>query len=201
MRKEIAQLSRQLVRLGKALGIKFGPSYRNPNGVWMKLNNFLRLDPEYTSDGKVGLPKGAETEKPVWAEFAEDPSRCADAASAILELLEWYENEESKSPMSLVDVDDDVEAAEGKLLTRIHKSKERDRKIVKKKKEQAMKKWGKLVCECCGFDFEERYGDRGRGYIECHHRKPVSELKPGSTTKLSDLALVCANCHRMIHAQ
>ncbi|MDO6522910.1 HNH endonuclease [Shimia thalassica] len=37
--------------------------------------------------------------------------------------------------------------------------------------------------------------------MECHHTVPVSEMKPGDKTKLSDLALVCANCHRMIHAK
>jgi len=43
------------------------------------------------------------------------------------------------------------------------------------------------------------YGDHGDGFIECHHTKPVSELQVGEKTKLSDLALVCSNCHRMIH--
>ncbi len=47
--------------------------------------------------------------------------------------------------------------------------------------------------------FEERYGDVGHGFIEVHHVRPVHELQPGDKTKLSDLALVCANCHRMIH--
>jgi predicted HNH restriction endonuclease len=28
---------------------------------------------------------------------------------------------------------------------------------------------------------------------------PVSTLRPGTKTKLADLALVCSNCHRMIH--
>ena len=56
-----------------------------------------------------------------------------------------------------------------------------------------------LLCEACGFDFEQVYGEHGKGFIECHHTKPVSELKAGEKTKLSDLALVCSNCHRMIH--
>lgn len=30
-------------------------------------------------------------------------------------------------------------------------------------------------------------------------RKLVSELKAGEKTKISDLALVCANCHRMLY--
>ncbi|WP_436850737.1 HNH endonuclease [Streptomyces avermitilis] len=55
-----------------------------------------------------------------------------------------------------------------------------------------------MACEACGFDFEEVYGDRGAGYVECHHVGPLHEAGEGRT-KLSDLALICANCHLMIH--
>ena len=58
----------------------------------------------------------------------------------------------------------------------------------------------KTVCQVCGFDYEERYGEHGAGYIEVHHLKPVSTLK--KATKIDpkkDMAVVCANCHRMIH--
>ncbi len=58
---------------------------------------------------------------------------------------------------------------------------------------------GKFVCQACGFDFEEFYGDVGQGFIEAHHTIPVSELRPGSKTKAGDIALVCSNCHRMLH--
>ncbi|VUF13576.1 HNH endonuclease [Methylobacterium dankookense] len=58
---------------------------------------------------------------------------------------------------------------------------------------------GALRCEACGFDFSARYGERGHGFIECHHTKPVSSLSAGERTKSQDLALLCANCHRMIH--
>ncbi|MGN5374851.1 HNH endonuclease [Sphingomonas hankookensis] len=62
-----------------------------------------------------------------------------------------------------------------------------------------LKAKGPLVCEVCAFDFEATYGELGAGYIEVHHLKPVHTLKPGSKVKLSDLALLCANCHRMAH--
>ena len=35
--------------------------------------------------------------------------------------------------------------------------------------------------------------------LEAHHRIPLCDLEPGTKTKLSDLAMVCANCHRMLH--
>ncbi|WP_082179747.1 hypothetical protein [Acetobacter pasteurianus] len=31
--------------------------------------------------------------------------------------------------------------------------------------------------------------------------KPLADLTETTITKLGDLALLCANCHRMIHAQ
>ena len=67
------------------------------------------------------------------------------------------------------------------------------------KKERVLKENETLSCEVCGFDFVEVYGDHGYGFIECHHTKPVSELMVGERTKISDLSLVCSNCHRMIH--
>lgn len=60
---------------------------------------------------------------------------------------------------------------------------------------------GKLSCEACGFDFSIKYGEIGAGIIEVHHKKPVHTLKPGDTTKVQDLALLCANCHRVVHSR
>jgi len=64
-----------------------------------------------------------------------------------------------------------------------------------------LKQAGRLACETCGFDFEAAYGERGKGFIECHHTKPLADLEHERTTKLDDLALLCANCHRMVHAK
>lgn len=55
-------------------------------------------------------------------------------------------------------------------------------------------------CMVCGFDFEKVYGEHGAGYIEVHHLRPVSSLQ--EQTKVdpnTDMAVVCSNCHRMIH--
>lgn len=55
-----------------------------------------------------------------------------------------------------------------------------------------------LKCEVCGFDFEKVYGQLGAGYIEVHHKKPVSEGER-ITDLDNDLVMLCSNCHRMIH--
>jgi len=61
---------------------------------------------------------------------------------------------------------------------------------------------GRLVCEVpnCRFDFFDRYGALGKGYAQVHHLLPLSNSPPeGRKTQLKDLAIVCANCHVMIH--
>jgi 5-methylcytosine-specific restriction protein A len=97
--------------------------------------------------------------------------------------------------------DDGEEAEEGKVLTRLHRIRERDRSIVERRKVKALREDGVLSCQACRFDFETQYGERGNGFIECHHTKPVSSLKPGEKTRLDDLVLLCANCHRMVHVR
>ncbi len=54
-------------------------------------------------------------------------------------------------------------------------------------------------CEVCGFNFEETYGVIGREYILAHHLKAIAG-GPSKTT-LDGIALVCANCHAMIHTK
>lgn len=88
---------------------------------------------------------------------------------------------------------------EGKALYSLHCTIERNSNLVKHAKSRALLRDGKLVCAVCSFDYFAAYGEVGRDYIECHHTIPVSELKEGMTTKLTDVALVCSNCHRMLH--
>ena len=69
----------------------------------------------------------------------------------------------------------------------------------KGKKKAFLKQHGRVFCEACEFDLQGKYGERGDGYIECHHMKPIPELKPGEKMTNADLALLCSNCHRMVH--
>jgi 5-methylcytosine-specific restriction endonuclease McrA len=89
---------------------------------------------------------------------------------------------------------------EGKLKEKLHLSRERNRELVRQAKLIALNQNGCLKCVCCGFDFFSAYGEVGKGFIEAHHTKPISTLhEDGEETNLEDLALVCANCHRMLH--
>lgn len=88
---------------------------------------------------------------------------------------------------------------EGRLVERRHIARERKSAVTELAKDLALKRFGYLRCACCGFDFERAYGTLGKGYIEAHHTKPLSELAEETITTVEDLALVCSNCHRMLH--
>ncbi|WP_410979913.1 HNH endonuclease [Bacillus cereus] len=51
----------------------------------------------------------------------------------------------------------------------------------------------------CSFDFYETYGEIGEDFIKGHHTILVSELEEGHKTKIADIAILCSNCHRMLH--
>jgi predicted HNH restriction endonuclease len=71
---------------------------------------------------------------------------------------------------------EDDEFPEGKILTRLHQRKERNRRATDHKKRQVLQETSRLACEACGFDFAAIYGDLGSGFAECHHTVPVAEL-------------------------
>ena len=192
---EVVGLSEVLNRM-VPLGAVNAATFRNANGVYMKAMNFRRFDPAYTGRGHVGLQRGGQLEHVVWDEFAHDPTRLQATAEAIKATIDA-----GLVAQPLPDDEDEMaEASEGRTLTRAHLVRERSRKLVQRRKALELKQRGRLACEVCAFTFEDTYGPRGKNFIEVHHTKPLHTLGPGSVTKLADLAVVCANCHRMIHA-
>lgn len=88
---------------------------------------------------------------------------------------------------------------EGNARLSTHIRRERDRDIIQKKKAAVLQQEGKLCCEACGFDFNAVYGEHGENFCEVHHIVPLSKADGVVKTTLEDLAIVCSNCHRMIH--
>jgi len=79
-----------------------------------------------------------------------------------------------------------------------HLQRERNPGLARKKKDQFTAKHGKLFCESCTLDFPA-YGDQADAVFEVHHRSALSNSPGEITTTLSDLAVLCSNCHRAIH--
>lgn len=190
---EKQELSRLLRSIPIEQELTANPKFRGPAAVGLKIANFLSIE----SDGAHGLSDVATEDWEVWREFAHDPDHLHETAEAIRANL--GNPESSATAGAETDGEDDEEAEEGRLLTRVHRARERSRKLVRRKKRGVLQRTGRLACEGCGFDFAEVYGERGSGLIECHHLVPLESLRPGQATRLSDLALVCSNCHRMIH--
>lgn len=95
--------------------------------------------------------------------------------------------------------DEDFETiryTEGKQKVFISTKIERDPRL----REEALNIHG-FNCAVCGFNFEEVYGEWGRGFAEVHHIVPLSESQgiERNTNPQRDLVVLCANCHRMIH--
>ena len=89
---------------------------------------------------------------------------------------------------------------EGKRVFRQHRVIERNPYLIKAAKEYHKKRMnGELKCMVCDFSFAEKYGAIGEDFIEGHHTKPISEIEGEYNATVEDIALVCSNCHRMLH--
>ena len=170
--------------------------FRNPNGVGLKLSNFKAIDPDY--DGK-GMSSYSKMDKEVFFEFKGKNKELNSIANQIKTTILNKKINQKLYQIQIEEDDKSLSVREGKVIYKLHKLRERDSKINKKKKDRYFQENGKLDCEVCGFDFYETYGDLGKGFIEAHHRVPLSEIDGETITKLDDLALVCPNCHKMLH--
>ena len=112
-------------------------------------------------------------------------------------LVEQYWN--GLNPVYYDEDEEHLTSPEGRIKLRVHKVRERDPKIKKKAIEKFLKLNGTVFCEVCKFSFEEKYGEIGKGFIEVHHLKQISEYAENELTSIDNLKLVCSNCHRMIH--
>ena len=117
---EVVSLSKILNQLPIHQGQALDDAFRNPSGVAMKLSNFHRLDPSY--EGK-GLSRGSKLEEEVWNTFLGDTERLISVASVIRNMVVAGEARVERNVVK--EEQEDQEAPEGKILTRIHMFRER----------------------------------------------------------------------------
>lgn len=106
---------------------------------------------------------------------------------------------QSSLTSTLPDIDLPATGTEGAARLVSHLRRERNRVLVDAKKAATLSANGSLCCEACGFDFSATYGALGEGFCEVHHLVPLSASSESVTTTLDDLAVLCSNCHRVIH--
>lgn len=63
----------------------------------------------------------------------------------------------------------------------------------------ALKK-AKGVCEACGTNYSKLLGGLGERVLQVHHSQQLALADEPKVNGIEDVAVVCANCHLMIHA-
>jgi len=166
--------------------------FRNVKSVARKTADIATNRPGHTgTPTNSGIPT-----KRIIAELVADPDLMHQLAESIRGGAARGEFAHLTRPVA----EEDEGATEGRLLIRRHVAYERDHALRQRKLDEVRRSGAPIACQVCGFDFAATYGDRGRGYIECHRIVPLHASGPGRR-RLSDLALLCANCHRMVHAR
>lgn len=165
---------------------------------------FIEFSPDVILDVEVTLPldvrgKSSPLSDVNWGTPASGIS-IADSAAAELSKL-WEQHVDPS--ISLGNAARELEGTEGVKRTRLvsHLSRERALRNTKIADSIANSSDGRLRCEVpnCGFDFSAVYGVLGDGYAQVHHLRPLAENDGPTVTRLSDLVVVCANCHAIIH--
>jgi len=91
--------------------------------------------------------------------------------------------------------------AEGELKLSAHRRRERSTILRDRKLAEVRAALGKCACELCGFNEDSMYPPAFAGRVfEVHHLAPLSKAATPVRTTLADLAVLCANCHRAVHA-
>lgn len=164
-------------------------TFRNAVGVSMKMQNLLE------KDGK-GLPNASKMDRAVWAEFI-DGGKSTDAAARLIRASDTA----LKSLETLEETDDDEEVTEGSMSEKVHRRRDRARGLRPKVLTRHRKaNGGKLHCDCCSAKERKRLGAVAEAEFEAHHKVPLASDAGKTKTKVSDLVVLCANCHRLIHA-
>ncbi len=98
-------------------------------------------------------------------------------------------------------IPEELVGLEGEVFLRMVLHRKREGTLRDAKVAETLRRTGRLACEVpsCSFDFFLVYGEAGRAYAHVHHLRPLADSSPACETRLSDLAVVCANCHAIIH--
>jgi hypothetical protein len=121
--------------------------------------------------------------------------RFDDAQSQRMEQLWSHAQPEDEMLASL------TMAVEGHVELVAHRRRERSRLLAATKREIMRAQTGSLSCEICGLSELTPYPrELAASLFEVHHRIPLAQAATKRRTTLDELALVCANCHRAIHA-
>lgn len=136
----------------------------------------------------IRMPKGPGWmgQVPWWTPPTQPNPEVSQFLAQVTSLIEGWADE-AEDPGIVVE----------KRLYRLHLRQDRNPTAA-----QLAKRHHGFCCQACDFDFSRTYGSLGEGFIEAHHLRPLATLEKGSLgvyNVAKDFAVLCANCHRMIH--
>jgi len=151
---------------------------KHGTGEWEYLGQFLPV--RYSTEKEDLYPK---------------KSRRPDAVAVLYLAQTGTENPDVTDDSSVTA----TAASEGGRNLVEHLRQERSRSLVDAKRRTFRKANGMLKCEACGVSETDLPAKIGEGCFEVHHIAPLGQRTGPIVTRIDDLALLCANCHRMIH--
>lgn len=103
---------------------------------------------------------GARLEEEVWDSYANNRDLLCHESALLAEHIRTDSSSASLSVLPDLESDEKLES-EGDPRTYAHRSYERKSGNRKKKIDSIKNRGLPIVCECCSFDFEKTYGERG----------------------------------------
>jgi hypothetical protein len=117
--------------------------------------------------------------------------------------LQDKETKKHKTPSPIKTKEDPMQPAENPELEltegRIHQVNITKHERNKELRQLCLQHYG-YICQVCGMNFEETYGEIGKSFIEVHHINPIADTD-GEHVLDPKIGLIplCSNCHSMIH--
>ena len=165
--------------------------FRNTLNGARSVFDFLFVDTEFDTGrrGWAHRQDGQPVPMPAFDKIREDLKNWSDQELEVYVLG-------LRAGTSLAEVEQIEARTEGGEKVYISTRRERDRGL----RDAAIKLHG-LDCMACGFNFEKFYGETGKDFIEVHHVVPLAAAGRTETNPVTDLIVLCANCHRITHSR
>jgi len=160
------------------------PEFRSPSAVALRVQALRGV-----VYGR-GLKKSTPADRAVYKEFGRDLDRLSEQASQIRATA----NEDVYS--EFLESDIDTLMFEGGERIRVHLARDRNPDV--RHRLLRSREGRGLVCDLCSESHSHLDRSLREAIFEVHHLTPFS-MKAERETTLDQLALLCANCHRLTH--
>ena len=180
-------------QLGKLLGHKMSPTYRNADGLWLNQQQLFNLQP---GGKRGGISPNA---KLAWAIFRNHPDSLRKACDLIYaNLYPFISARHRRNGVLAPDLSFDNLHAEGFYLTYQHVARDKPMTLAAVNSAlTAKRQQDTMLCQGCG----QEPDDRKNNLLHCHYNGNQLELLKHSKFKHTKYRLYCEQCHDKEHAK